>query len=94
MEKIMTYHDFKAIYKEALLELTDPTKNLFDMNSSVERIKLWQKNIEPFVSNDTGEDMSIYDQPAGWGNHSEYRVMDTGSNNFFRVKTETIRNMK
>jgi hypothetical protein len=90
----MKFNDFKQTYKNALLELTDPTKDLFDMESSVSRIKLWQENIAPYVSNDTGEDMKIEDKPASWGNHHEYRLMDKGTNNFFRVKTETIKKMK
>lgn len=94
MERLMRFSDFKLAYKNALLELTDPAKDLFDMESSVSRIKLWQQNIAPYISNDTGEDMKIEDKPASWGNHGEYRLMDTGSNNFFRVKTETIKKMK
>ena len=38
-------------------------------------------------------DMEIYDHPAHWSNRKEYRLMDPGSNNFFRVKAEVIRNM-
>jgi hypothetical protein len=64
------------------------------MDASVPRIKAWQEKISPYISNDTGEDMSIYDKPASWGNQSRYRLMDTGSNNFFKVKTETINKMK
>lgn len=94
MERLMRFDDFRLTYRNALQELTDPTKDLFDMQSSVARIKLWQDNIAPYVSNDTGEDMEIQDRPASWGNHHEYRLMDTGSDNFFRVKSETIRNMK
>jgi hypothetical protein len=94
MERLMRFDDFKLTYKNALKELTDPTKDLFDMQSSVKRIKLWQENIAPYVSNDTGEDMVIEDKPASWGNRHEYRLMDTGSNNFFRVKTETVQKMK
>ena len=94
MERLMKFEDFRLTYKNALLELTDPSKDLFDMESSIARIRLWQKNISPYISNDTGEDMEIKDQPAYWGNHHEYRLMDTGSNNFFRVKSETIGKMK
>ena len=46
--------------------------------------------INQYVSNDTGEDMRILDLPASWGNHSEYRLLIDGSNNYFRVKTATI----
>ena len=94
MEKLMNYHDFKKIYKDALQELVDPSKDLFHMTKSMPRIKLWQENIAPFVSNDTEEDMIIKDRPASWGNHYEYRLMENSSDNFFRVKTETINNMK
>lgn len=53
-------------------------------------MKGWQKMISPYIANDTGEDMSIQDTPASWGNHAEYRVMDTGANNFFKVKASSI----
>ena len=94
MERLMKFDDFKEMYKNALMELADPANGLLDMDASVARIIQWQNLISPYVSNDTDEDMSIYDQPAYWGNHSEYRLMDKGNNNFFKVKTETIRNMK
>lgn len=94
MQRLMKFDDFRQMYKDALLELVDPVNELFHMDASVARIQEWQKKVNDHVSNDTGEDMSIYDQPAFWGNHGEYRLMDTGSDNFFRVKTETIKNMK
>ena len=94
MERLMKFEDFRKMYKDAFIELADPANALFDMDASVSRITTWQNMIRPYVSNDTGEDMEINDQPAHWGNHHEYRLMDKGSNNFFRVKTETINNMK
>jgi spore coat protein CotH len=94
MERLMKFEDFRQIYKDALQELVDPANGLFHMDASVPRIKAWQDKIAPYVSNDTGEDMRIEDRPANWGNHGEYRLMDTGSNNYFRVKTETINRMK
>ena len=94
MERMMRFDDFKQIYKDALKELVDPANDLFHMDASVPRIKAWQQKISPYVSNDTGEDMKIEDKPASWGNHGEYRLMDTGSNNYFKVKTETINKMK
>ena len=87
--KILEYPEWRAIYVKALNELCQ-SNDLFKMEGSVARVKAWQQMISPYVSNDTGEDMSIYDQPASWGNHSEYRVMDTGANNFFRVKAASI----
>jgi len=94
MERLMKFDDFKEMYRKALQEITDPANGLFDMNSSIDRIHAWQQKISPYVSNDTGEDMEIADRPAYWGNHHEYRLTDTGSNNFFRVKTETVSRMK
>lgn len=93
MERLMKFEEFRKIYKDALLELVDPENELFDMNASIKRIQYWQNKISKFVSNDTGEDMIIEDKPAFWGNHSEYRLIDSGVNNFFRVKEESIRIM-
>ena len=42
------------------------------------------------IDNDTGEDTAIEDKPASWGNHSEYRLLTNGSDNFFTVKAATI----
>ncbi len=94
MERLLKYQEFREIYRNALLELTDPDNDLFHMDASVPRIKAWQEKIAPYVSNDTGEDMEIKDRPAGWSNHGEYRLMDTGKDNFFRVKTEVINQMQ
>jgi spore coat protein CotH len=94
MERLMRFEDFRQMYKDALMELTDPANALFHMDASVPRIQAWQNLIRPYVSNDTGEDMAIKDKPASWGNHHEYRLMDTGNDNFFRVKTETVSKMK
>lgn len=94
IERLMNFDEFKQIYKNALKELVDPSNALFHIDASVPRIKAWQEKIAPYISNDTGEDMYIYDEPAYWGNCSFYRLMDTGANNFFRVKTETINNME
>ena len=94
MERLMKFDEFKQIYKNALKELVDPANGLFHMDASVPRIKAWQQKISPYVSNDTGEDMTIYDEPAYWGNCGFYRLMDTGSNNYFKVKTETINRMR
>ena len=93
MERLMRFEDFRKIYRDALKELVDPSQDLFHIDASVPRIKAWQEKISPYISNDTGEDMSIYDRPAGWGNRHEYRLMDMGQNNFFQVKTDAINRM-
>lgn len=95
MERLMQFEDFRKMYKDALLELIDPANSLFHIDASVSRIKAWQENISPYVSNDTGEDMTIYDQPAYWGTQHSYRLMDISSpDNFFKVKTQAIEAMK
>lgn len=90
MERLMQFNEFKAIYKSALQEIVDPAKGLMDTESSISRIQAWQKMIEPYVSNDTGEDMSISDEAASWGNLQNYKLLTTGFNNYFEIKAETI----
>lgn len=90
MNRMMDFDDFREIYHKAFEELLDPSRGLFDMDASVARILDWQSRIMPYISNDTGEDMFIYDEPAYWGHHGEYRLMDTGPNNYFRVKATSL----
>lgn len=87
--KLLEYDDWRAIYLNALRELC-ASDELFGVEGSLRRIAQWQTLIRPYVSNDTGEDMTIYDEPGSWGNHPEYRLMDRGANNFFRVKAASI----
>ena len=94
MERLMRFDDFKAIYRDALKELADPARQLFHPDASIPRVLDWQEKISPYVFNGTGEDISIYDKPGSWGHYGHYRLMTDGSDNFFRVKTETINNMK
>lgn len=93
MKRLVKFEVFRNMYKEALMELIDPENGLFDMEASRARIRKWQSKISPYISNDTEEDMEIFDHPAYWGNHSEYRLLDPGSNNFFKVKADVIRNL-
>lgn len=79
---------YKALYASYLKELIDPSMGYFDYASSAARIRAWHSKIKEYVSNDTGEDMSIYDQPASWSNHGEYRLLED-NNNFFKVKAES-----
>ena len=45
------------------------------------------------IKNDTGEDMTIEDKPASWGNIGNYNLTLT-NNNYFTVKAQTINNLK
>ncbi|MBO7300361.1 MAG: CotH kinase family protein [Tidjanibacter sp.] len=88
---IISFDDYKALYVGYLKELVDSSTGYFDYATSVSRIRAWQDKIRDYVPNDTGEDMSIYDQPASWGNHPEYRLLENSSNNFFKVKAESYK---
>ena len=89
--KILQNTGWKAKYKQYLKDLCDGP---FSMESSQARIGIWQAVARPYVTNDTGEDMSISDRPASWSNHGEYRLMDKGNNNYFRVKAASVAAMK
>ena len=72
-----------------LKELVSPSNDLLHIDASQARIRAWHAMIAPYVANDTGQDMEIKDEPASWGNHSEYRLLDN-NNNFFIRKRESI----
>ena len=91
--KVFSISEYKERYKQYLQELIDPAKDLFAKDYSVARIKKWQSMISRYVSNDTGEDMSISDIPASWGNCGFYRLLSgndkggvQGDENFFATK--------
>ncbi len=88
--KILTNPEWKALYISYLKELCTDGSGYFDYASSSGRIRKWQDSIRDYVPNDTGEDTSISDRPASWGNHSEYRILEPGPNNFFTVKAGVI----
>lgn len=87
--KLLEYPEYKAIYLNALRELC-ASNELFGPQGSSARIRGWHALIRDYVSNDTGEDMIIEDRPASWSNHTEYRLMESGANNFFSVKAASI----
>ena len=92
MTNILKNAGWAAAYKQYLQDLCLEGGDLYYTNAMA-KIKAWQKIIAPFVANDTLEDNVIEDKPAYWGNHHEYRIMDDGENNFFKIKTEAVRNM-
>ena len=92
MERMMKFPEFKQIYIDELKRLVDPANGLMDQASASQRIKDWQSKIINYISNDTGEDMEIKDNPASWGNY-DYKLMST-NNNYFTVKAQTINRLK
>ena len=92
MTKILKNSEWRAKYKQYLQQLCREGGD-FHYRNSMARIRVWQNSIAPFVSNDTKEDMTILDKPASWSNHGEYRIMDEGGNNFFKVKAGVVEKM-
>ena len=88
--KILQINEFRELYKQELLSLCSASRRLFYYDASMERIRNWHKLIAEHIDNDTGEDCRIEDKPASWGNHSEYRLLELGGNNYFQVKTSSI----
>lgn len=88
--RILKFDDFRAKYISYLKQMVDARQALIDRQSAQARIRSWQQRIAPYIDNDTGEDTAIEDKPASWGNHSEYRLLTNGSDNFFTVKAATI----
>ncbi|MBO4455578.1 MAG: CotH kinase family protein [Bacteroidales bacterium] len=86
--KLLERPEWKEYYINCLKTLA---KGDFRADVAIARINGWHQVISPYVRNDTGQDMKILDRPASWGNHSEYRILDLGSNNnFFSVKYDTV----
>ena len=88
--RILKFSDFKAKYVAYLKEMVDAKNAYMDRASAQARIRAWQRMIEPYVDNDTGEDTAIEDKPAPWGNHSEYKLLKNNADNFFTVKAAAI----
>ena len=62
----------------------------FTYEKSIVRIREWQDLIRPYLANATGEDQAIQDLPASWSNNRWYRIMEDGSNNWFRIKCSVL----
>jgi len=93
VNRILAIPEFKQKYLNYIDELCDPARDLFDPDKSITRIILWQNRIKPYLSNDTGEDMSIVDRPASWANAPFYRLLSgnekgglDGNANWFRTR--------
>lgn len=95
--KILAIPAYRQKYKDYITELKDSGKDLFAVNKSMQRISTWQNLIAPYVSNATGEDMSIIDKPASWGNAPFYRLSSgnaqggsNGNANYFSSRIQSI----
>ena len=88
--KILSVNDFRAIYTNHLQDFARVGNPWTGRVQSSSLILGWQSMIAPYIPNDTGEDMEIIDHPSSWGNHPEYRLLEDGPDNWFRVKAESI----
>ncbi len=88
--KILSIPEYKTLYIKYLNDLVDKKYDLFYSAYSQQRILTWRAKIANFISNDTGEDMTIQDLPASWGNQARYRLLSNDQNNFFSVKANSI----
>lgn len=91
IERLLRFDDYRKIYVDCLKELVAPGSGLMDYESASSRINLWHQKIQPYVSNDTGEDMEIKDQPAGWSNY-HYPILGDGG--YLKTKAATINSLK
>ncbi|MBR4809476.1 MAG: CotH kinase family protein [Bacteroidales bacterium] len=85
--KLLARDEWREYYVQCLKDLCAGD---FQADTAMARISSWHKAISGFVSNDTGQDMTIADRPASWGNHAEYRILSPGNNNFFSVKASVV----
>ncbi|MBR1872624.1 MAG: CotH kinase family protein [Bacteroidales bacterium] len=92
ISKLLTLSEYKNKYTSYLKTLA-AEGSPFVYEESIKRISAWQEMIKPYLANDTGEDEQIKDRPASWSNHREYRVMEDGSNNWFRVKCKVLNSL-
>ena len=69
--------------------MIDKKYDLFYLDYSQQRIQKWQNMIAAHVSNDTGEDMTITDVPASWGNCGFYRLRGNSSTDNYFVRNVT-----
>jgi len=89
VKKIISIPEYEQLYINYIHELVSSENDFFNADKSISRIKNWQNMISPYISNDTGEDMSLIDQPASWGNCSFYRLLES-NNNFFKIRSKNI----
>ncbi len=93
ISKVLSVSEYREMYTRFLRELGAEGNRWFGYEASLGRITRWQDLFGPYLDNDTGEDTSLRDRPASWGNHPEYRVMQDGASNWFRVKAGILNSL-
>ena len=93
VKKVLSIPEYETKYKNYLKSIVS-SADYMEPSAAIERVSALQNRIRPYVTNDTGEDMTISDQPASWSNIN-YRLLD-GDNkgrdgsNFFRTKAASL----
>ena len=95
--KVFSIPEYETRFKNYIKQIAT-SDDLMSEAGSKARIRAWQAMISPYVSNDTGEDMTIYDAPASWGYYGGYRLLSGGIGdgqsgeeaNFFKTKINSI----
>jgi spore coat protein CotH len=95
--KVLQIAKYRDQYKAYIKELVTKPE-YFNAEGSMQRIAAWQSKISPYVSNATGQDMSITDLPAPWSTEQYYRLLSgndlAGQNgqpsNYFKTRIKTI----
>ena len=97
IQKILQVPEYMETYQKYLLEFSNE-ESAFYVENSQERIRNWQKMIEPYIKSDKidYEESSTYDElddfPATWGATPIYRLLSGNENtNFFMAKTASIK---
>jgi len=94
VRKVLSISEYETRYKNYLKSIVS-SSDYMEPSAAIERVRALQNRIRPYVTNDTGEDMNIADQPASWSNIN-YRLLD-GDNkgrdgsNFFRTKAASLK---
>ena len=97
IQKILQVPEYMETYQKYLLEFSNE-ESAFYVENSQERIRNWQKMIEPYIKSDKidYEASSTYDEfddfPATWGATPIYRLLSGNENkNFFMAKSASIK---
>ncbi len=96
MRKVLSIKEFEDTYKQYIKTIaTDP--NLMQPAAAKQRIRHFQSLVRDYISNDTGEDMTIIDKPASWGSFGNYRLLSgsvgdgqSKETNYFDTKVNAI----
>ena len=85
--KLLQRPEWREYYIKCLRDLC---KGEFRADVAIARIQQWHNIVTPYVRNDTGQDNRVADRTASWSNHTEYRILKLGDNNFFTTKYDSV----